>query len=137
MRVRRIITIVMLSLGGIVLALVVLPPLLLRDAQAPATLSPFIDGARAQLKSELVDGPLFWWPNYLRFTEARCSVVYPGRVALVFELWRPPYVPPAYAVAMRGSMPSSTSDSWGGGWGIGSVYGDTEFIYQMGADAVP
>lgn len=117
--------------------IILLPPLLLRDAPPPLSLAAFIDGARAKLRSEAIEGPLFWWPLHLRFVEARCSAMHPGRVALVFDEWRPPYLTPTYAVARRGSMPSTPDDSWMGGLGMRSVYDDDEFTYQMGTNTVP
>jgi len=128
---------VIAALIAIVLAVVALPPLLVRDGPAPASLAPFVDSARAQLRSEAIDGPFFWLPLHLRFSEARCSVDQPGRVALVFDVWRPPYLGTPFAVAMRGSFPSGPADSWGGGFGTGSIFDDDEFIYQMGTNTIP
>jgi len=136
-RIQRLVAIVLSALIAIVVAVVALPPLLLRDAPAPASLARFVDGARAQLRSESIEGPLFWWPLHLRFAEARCSTDRQGRVALVFEAWRPPYLGTAFAVAWRGSLPSSPEDSWGGAFGTGSVFDDDEFVYQMGTNTTP
>jgi len=133
---RRIVASSVVALIGVLVAIVVLPPLLLRDAPAPASLAPFIDSARASVRSMSIEGPLFWWPVHFQFIEARCSSEHSGRVALIFEAWRPPYLGKTYAVAMRGSFPTSPDDSWGGGLGMGSVYDDDEFIYQMGENTI-
>lgn len=66
--------------------------------------------------------------------EARCRAG-GGAVALVFEEWRPPYLGVTYAYAIRGSMPTSAGDAWGGGFGVTSLSTDDEFVSQMGADS--
>ena len=75
-------------------------------------------------------------PLHLRFIEARCRADGGHAVALVFEEWRPPYLDVTYAYALRGSMPTSSDDSWGGGFGVKSLTTDDEFTFQMGADSV-
>jgi hypothetical protein len=120
-----------------VLLVVWLPTLALGDERAPASVAPFVDSARSSLRSEAIEGPFFWWPLHLRFVEARCSVEYPGRVALVFEAWRPPYLSKSWAFAVRGSMPTSADDGWGGGFGSQPADEGDEFQYQIGAGSVP
>jgi hypothetical protein len=124
------------AIVGTIAAIYSLPPVLLRDASAPASLKPFVDGARATIRSQAIEGPLFWWPLHLRFVEARCSSTPRTGVALIFEEWRPPYRSTTYAVAWRGSMPTSADGAWGGGIGMHRVYDDEEFVYQMGLNTV-
>ncbi len=113
-------------------AVVVLPPVLLPDAPAPPALAPFVASARHQL---WVEGtPIV--PPYLRFVEARCQAGGTA-VALVFEDWRFPYLNRTYAYAIRGSMPTTGDDGWGGGFGVKSLTTDDEFLYQMGPNSKP
>lgn len=137
MRIRRLIAIVIAALITLVLAVIALPPLLVRDAAPPTSLAPFVDGARAEIRSHSIEGPWFWWPLHLRFVEARCSPDRPGHVALIFEEWRPPYTRVTYAAAWRGSMPTSPDDGWAGGLGMDSIFDDDEFVYQMGTNTIP
>ena len=73
-------------------------------------------------------------PLHLRFLEARCDS--DGGVALVFEEIGRPVGSTTYALRIRGSMPTSPDDGWGGGYGVRSVLDDPEFIYLMGDDTV-
>jgi hypothetical protein len=122
-----------LVLVAVVVGLFVLPPVLLADAPAPASLAAYVPSARDQLWKHATDGLRL--PLHLRFVEARCWAD-GGAVALVFEEWRPPYLRVTYAYAIRGSMPTSADDAWGGGFGVASLSTDDEFVFQMGADSV-
>lgn len=120
------------ALAALGLAFVALPPVLLPDAPAPASLAPFVASARHQL---WVEGTLLV-PPYLRFVEARCQVGGTA-VALVFEEWRFPYLNRNYAYAIHGSMPTAGDDGWGGGFGVTSLATDDEFLFQMGSNSKP
>ena len=109
-----------------------LPLYLWPDAPVPASLAEYLPAAREQLWDHASDGLRF--PLHLRFVEARCSR--DGGVALVFEEIGPPIGTTTYAYAVRGSMPTSPDDGWGGGYGVRSVLDDPEFIHLMGDDTV-
>ena len=113
-------------------ALTSLPGLPWPDAAIPASLAEFVPAAREQLWDQATDGLRL--PLHLRFLEARCNS--DGGVALVFEEIGPPIGTTTYAYAVRGSMPSSPDDDWGGGTGQTSVLDNPEFIHSMGTDAV-
>ena len=136
MKRRKVVAVAIATPIVLVVAVLIVPPMVLRDALAPASLAPYVEAARADLRSHSIEGPLFWWPVHFQFVDARCSSTYPGRVALIFEAWRPPYLSKSYGVAWRGSFPTSFDDGWGGGIGMGSVYDDDEFVYQMGENTV-
>lgn len=112
-------------------ALEAVPSVVWPDAPTPASLAPSVSVAREAMWNRAFD--TFPWPLHLRFVEARCGG---GAVALVFEEIRPLLPLRTYAVAWRGSMPSSSDDAWGGGTGMPSVLGDPEFIHIMGTDTV-
>ena len=118
-------------LGGFVLLVAIgsiaVPPLVLRDAPAPARIAPFVGDARSSLVRE-AQGLL---PLHLRYAEARCRR--DGGALLVFEQWEPPYVGSRYAYAMSGAWPPS---GWGGGIGIGDLRGDAEIAAFLGTDEV-
>jgi hypothetical protein len=109
-----------------------LPSVLWPDAPVPASLAEYLPAAREQLWAQATDGLRL--PLHLRFLEARCSS--DGGVALVFEEIGRPFFLTTYAYAVRGSMPTSPDDSWGGGYGMASVLDDSEFIHDMGPDHV-
>ncbi len=129
MKLRRVLGVFVLGLCALALAVTLLPPVVLPDAPAPASLARFVDGARRRISAE---APLLW-PLHVRFVAARCSG---QRVALIFERWQPPYLGTPYAIAMRGSTPTSVDDSWMLAMGRGSPDADDEFLYQMGADTI-
>ncbi len=107
------------------------PPVLWPDRPVPASLAAFVPAARQQLWSEAIDGLRL--PLHLSFVEARCSPN--GSVALIFADHRPPYTETRFAYALRGSMPTATDDTWGGGAGVaGSALDGSEFVHQMGLD---
>lgn len=110
-----------------------LPSVIWPDAPVPESLVEFIPAAREQLWDQATDGLRL--PLHLRFLEARCNG--DGGVALVFEEIGPPFLGTAYAYAVRGSMPTSLDDAWGGGYGLSSVLDDAEFIHTMGTDTAP
>lgn len=107
-----------------------LPALLWPDAPLPASLAEFVPAAREQLWAQAIDGLRL--PLHLRFLEARCNS--DGGVALVFEEIGRPFFATTYAYAVRGSMPTSPDDGWGGGYGMTSVLDDPEFIHLLGDD---
>lgn len=92
----------------------------------------FVRTAREQLSNQATDGLRL--PLHLRFIQARCSS--DGGVSFVFEELGPPYRQRTYAYAVRGSMPMSREESWGGGYGLTSVFTNPEFIHSMGSDTV-
>lgn len=108
-----------------------LPPVVWPDAPAPPSLVTSVPGARHDLWVNA--SPLV--PLHLTFVEARCSKS--GAVALVFEEHRLPYLGTHFAIATRGSMPTSPLDeAWSGGIGIsGSVVNDQEFLSVMGTES--
>ncbi len=119
----------MLAVIGLITTFV--PPVLWPDRPVPASLAAFVRAARQQLWSEATDGLRL--PLHLSFVEARCSPN--GSVALIFAEHRPPYAETRFAFALRGSMPTATDDTWGGGAGVaGSALDDSEFVHQMGLD---
>ena len=107
-----------------------LPPVLLPDAPFPASVAPWLAGARDSAWDHATDDLRL--PLHLRFVTARCTAG--GRVAVIFEEWRPPYLGPRYSIAMRGSMPTDEADAWGGAVGVRSWEDDNEFVYQMGTE---
>jgi len=113
-------------------ALEAVPSVVWPDAPAPASLERSVPVAREWMWDRAFDA--FPWPLHLRFIEVRCGS--DGAVALVFEEIRPLLPLRTYAVAWRGSMPSSSDDGWGGGTGMPSVLDDAEFIHIMGPDTV-
>ena len=109
-----------------------LPSALWPDAPVPASIAEYLPAAREQLWTQATDGLRL--PLHLRFLEARCNS--DGGVALVFEEIGRPIGSTTYAYAVRGSMPTSPDDGWGGGYGVRSVPDDPEFIHLMGDDTV-
>lgn len=128
MKALRILGISALALVAVVLALTLLPPVLLPEAPAPASIARFVDGARRRIWTEAT------LPLHVRFVTAQCAG---ERVALIFELWQSPHLGTAYAIAMRGSMPTSVDDMWGLAMGRDSASIADEFLYQMGANTIP
>lgn len=122
------------SAAALVRAFNALPAVVWPDARAPESVADFVPAVREQLWRTATEGLRL--PLHLRFLEARCQVEGTS-VALIFEAFRPPYLFPSYAVAVRGSLPTSTDDSWAGAYGIRSVERDPEFIQLMGNDTVP
>lgn len=104
------------------------PPMVLRDAQAPMRVAPFVDDARADVLRE-IDHVL---PVYLRFVAARCRA--DGGALLVFEHWMPPYVGVRYSYAMSGTWPPT---SWGGGISVADLARDPEIAAFLRSDEVP
>jgi hypothetical protein len=119
-------------LPALIGAVTSLPALLWPDAPVPDSLAAFVPAAREQLWDNASED--FRLPLHLRFLEARCSS--DGGVALVFEEIGRPVGSTTYAYAVRGSMPTSPDDGWGGGYGVRSVLDDPEFIHLMGDDTV-
>jgi hypothetical protein len=121
-------TLAVLMLGALTLTL--LPPAVWPDARIPASLAAFVPSARQDLWNEATEGLRL--PLHLSFVEARCSAN--GAVALIFEEHRPPYTETRFDYAIRGSMPASLDNEWGGGIGVsGPVLNDEEFKYTMGS----
>ena len=118
------------SMTALTHAIETAPLLVWPDASAPASLARYVPVARQQLLRRAIDRLL--WPLHLRFVEARCSS--DGKVALVFEEVRPLLPWRTFAVAWRGSMPTSPDQGWGGGTGMASVLDDAEFVQVMGSD---
>jgi hypothetical protein len=114
-------------------ALEALPSVIWPDEPAPASLAESVPLARERMWDRAFDS--FPWPLHLRFIEARCGAT--GAVALVFEEIRPLLPMRTYAVAWRGSMPSSTDDDWAGSTGMASVRDDPELDRILGADTGP
>lgn len=108
-------------------ALEVAPSVIWPDAPAPPSVAAYVPVAREQLRGNAIDRRL--WPLHLRFVEARCGR--DGAVALIYEEIRP-LLPRTFAYAARGSMPTSTTDSWAGGTGMVTVLDDPEFTRLMG-----
>lgn len=106
---------------------IAVPPLVLRDARAPAHIAPYVGDARASLLGE-VDQVV---PIHLRFVAARCRA--DGGALLVFEHWEAPYLAVRYSYAMSGTWPPS---AWGGGIGMEDLAGNPEIAAFMGADEV-
>jgi hypothetical protein len=124
---------VLLLLSG-VLGVIFLPPVVWPDPAIPASVAPYIPAARAALWTEATDG--LQVPLHLTFVEARCAE--DGAVALIFEEHRPPYGETRYAYAIRGSMPTTADNAWGGGFRVPApVERDAEFIHLMGTDPGP
>ena len=120
------------ALARVVGTVSTLPMLLWPDAPVPASLAEYLPAAREQLWAQAPDGLRL--PLHLRFLEARCNSE--GGAALVFEEIGRPFFATTYAYAVRGSMPTSPDDGWGGGTGKTSVVDDPEFIHIMGDDTV-
>ncbi|MDQ3552831.1 MAG: hypothetical protein M3395_00260 [Chloroflexota bacterium] len=135
MRLLRVAGALLVGLFAAAVAVMVLPPMLIQDASAPRSLTPYIAEARHRAWTEATDGLRL--PLHLRFVEARCSTDGRGAVALIFEEWRPPYLDITHSVVWRGSMPTPENDSWGGGSDIRSFETDPEFIHVMGPDSSP
>jgi hypothetical protein len=112
----------------VVFGSIVVPPLVLRDAAAPAHIEPFLSDARARLYGEAVR----LLPLHLRFVEARCRR--DGGALLVFEQWELPYLGSRYGYVMSGTWPPT---GWGGGVGMIDLRGDPEIAAFMGTDEVP
>lgn len=102
------------------------------DAPVPASLAESVPAAREQLWNQATDGLRL--RLHLRLLEARCNR--DGGVALVFEEIGRPFFATTYAYAVRGSIPTSPDDGWGGVTGMRSVIDDPEFIHLMGDDTV-
>ena len=110
-----------------ILGSIVVPPVVLRDAAAPARLAPYVDNARASV-SQHVDGLL---PRHLRYIGARCRAG--GGAVFIFEQWQPPYLGNRYAYGMTGSFPPN---GWGGGTGIDALRNDPEIAFFLGTREV-
>jgi hypothetical protein len=115
--------VIMVAIGSIAV-----PPLVLRDAPAPAHIAPFLGDARSSLFREAVR----LLPLHLRFAEARCRR--DGGALLVFEQWEPPYLGFRYGYVMSGTWPPT---GWGGGVGMVDLRSDPEIAAFMGTDEVP
>ncbi len=112
----------------IVIGSITVPPLLLRDAPAPARIAPFVDDARTRLLDE-IDHVV---PIHLRLVAARCRA--DGGALLVFEHWEPPYLVVRHSYAMSGTWPPS---GWGGGIGMEDLAGDPEIAAFLMSGEVP
>jgi hypothetical protein len=123
----RLIGACLLIVAIAVLGSIFVPPLVLRDALAPAELAPYVDDARSSV-GQNIEGLL---PVHLRFTHARCRA--DGGSVLIFEQWQPPYLGVRYAYAMAGDSPPN---SWGGGTGFEDLTSDSEIAYFMGSNEV-
>ena len=105
------------------------PPLLLRDAAAPAQVAPLVDDARHTV---IGNSRVFPLPLHPRFIDARCFK--DGFIALYFEEWVPPYLGVRYAVAV-GEL-GAPVNGWEGGYhldsiGPGSTF-DQEWVPLLG-----
>lgn len=113
----------------LLLGMVVVPPIVLPDRPAPASVAGLIDDARHSIWTNADDAGLI---VHLRFVEARCARA--NAVILIFEEWRPPYLGPRHAFAV-GSM---GGESWGGGTGQDDMSGiEEELTFNFGADQHP
>lgn len=107
----------------------VVPPLVLRDADAPGIVASVVDDARQTVRASSRVFPL---PLHPRLIDARCFAG--GSVALYFEEWVPPYLGHRYAV-MVGSR--STGDhGWEGGYHLDSIGPgsqiERDYVSQLG-----
>lgn len=110
------------------------PPIIWPDAPAPPAIAAHVDAARTRLWTEATDGLRV--PLHLAFDEAWC--VPGGAVALIFEEHRPPYLETSFGYALRGSVPTSPDDAWGGAHGIESrAQVDAELRRELGPRAGP
>jgi len=118
---------VVLVLGIVLVGSIFVPPIVLRDADAPTRLAPYVDSARRSV-GQNIDGLL---PSHLRYVAARCRS--DGGAVLVFEQWQPPYVGPRYAYAMAGAVPPS---GWSGGTSFEDLRDDPEIAFFLGSNEV-
>ena len=107
---------------------VAVPALVLRDADAPAHIAPYVGDARARLLGELDD----LLPAHLRFVAARCRAG--GGALLVFEQREPPNLGVRYSYAMSGTWPPT---GWSGGIGMDELDGDPEIAAFLMPGEVP
>ena len=106
---RRSLALVVTALPAVAIAAIVLPPIVLRDAPAPARIASYVEAGRSDLRGN-IDG----LPPHLRFVAARCRA--DGGVMLVFEQWAPPYLVVPYAYVMSGHWPPLQGWSGGANW---------------------
>jgi hypothetical protein len=121
------------SAAALLRAFDALPAVIWPDEPAPRSVAAFVPGAREQLWSNAIAGLRL--PLHLRFVEARCQAEGTS-VALIFREYRPPYLSDTYAYAVRGSPPTSSDDSWVGGYGLRSIEADPELERLLGSDTV-
>ena len=123
-----------LLLGVLALVIVaaityVVPPLVLRDADAPDNVAGVVDDARQAVKASSRVFPL---PLHVRFVAARCFE--DGFVALSFEEWVPPYLGHRYAV-MIGAR-GTADHGWEGGYHLESIGPgsqiERDYVSQLG-----
>ncbi len=124
----RLVGLVALVLLLAIVATAAVPPLVLRDARAPAHVAPYVGEARARLLGELDD----LLPAHLRFVAARCRE--DGGALLVFEQREPPYLGVRYSYVMSGTWPPT---GWGGGIGMEDLDGDPEIAAFLMPGEVP
>ncbi len=121
------------ALAVIVLLLIVatvltytLPPLLLRDVEAPARISPVVDDARNTIVGNSRQFPR---PLHPRLLEVRCFEN--DFAALYFEEWVPPYIGMSYAVAVGQLDPPDGHRTWEGGYHLDSIGPDSSIEREL------
>ena len=124
LRISSILIVVLLTMTG---GVIILPPLVLRDAPAPTVLAPYVRSARASVRQN-IEGLL---PVHLRYVGARCRAG--GGTVILFEQWQPPYLNVRYAYAMAGSLPTA---GWSGGTGWDDLAEDPEIAAFLGSKEV-
>jgi hypothetical protein len=125
----RTLGIASLAIAMVAAASIALPPVLLRDAPAPARIAPHVADARASVWGAAFRFPL---PLHLRFVGARCRA--DGGEVLVFEQWEPPYLMVRYGYAMTGRWPPL---GWSGGSNWDDLADDPEIAQFLGSEEVP
>jgi len=132
--VRLVATIGLVLVAGAVLTYT-LPPLVLRDEQAPTRIAPLVEDARSTIVGNSRRFPL---PLHPRLIDVRCFT--DGFVALYFEEWVPPYLDVTYGVAVGQVDPPSGPHAWEGGYHLDSISPgsaiELELSTQLGAAAV-
>ncbi len=117
-------------LAAIVVAMIALPPIVLRDEPAPDRIAPYVDVGRDNLRGNIDDHAL---PPHLRFIGARCRA--DGGVMLVYEQWAPPYLTVPYAFVMSGHWPPQ--EGWSGGVNWHDLADDPEVVAFFGSSEIP
>ncbi len=125
----RVVLLGLLALLMVAAMSYVVPPLVLRDADAPGVVASVVDDARQAVRASSRVFPL---PLHPRLIEARCFAG--GSIAVYFEEWVPPYLGHRYAV-MVGAR-SSADGSWEGGYHLDSIGPgsqiERDYVSQLG-----